>query len=89
MYQFHVQRHQREWIIVNRFFLKQTRLKIVNARVCSDKHEGSYTYVGVNGSSLVDFCITDPSLFEYLKTCVVHDPCILSDHCLMEFSFVK
>ena len=34
----------------------------------------------------VDFCITDPSLFEYLKTFVVHDPCILSDHCLMEFS---
>ena len=66
--------------------LKQTCLKIANARVCSGKHVGSYTFVGVNGSSLVDYCITDPSLFEYLKTCVVHDPCILSDHCLMEFS---
>ena len=53
--------------------------------MCSDKHAGSYTFVGVNGSSLVDFCITDPSLFEYFKTFVVHDPCILSD-LLMEFS---
>jgi len=66
--------------------LKQTCLKLANGRVCSDKHVGSYTFVGVNGSSLVDYCITDPSLFEYFKTFVVHDPCILSDHCLMEFS---
>ena len=54
--------------------------------MCRDKHAGSYTFVGVNGSSMVDFCIADPSLFEYFKTFVVHDPCILSDHCLMEFS---
>ena len=64
--------------------LKQTCLKIANGRVFSDKHVGSYTFVGVNGSSLVDYCITDPSLFEYFKTFVAHDPCILSEHCLME-----
>lgn len=36
---------------------KQTGLRILNGRCRNDKY-GSYTYIGPNGSSLVDYVIT-------------------------------
>ena len=59
---------------------------MLNGRVCSDKHIGSFTYVGSRGSSLVDYCIVNPVLLNEFSSFYVHDPNILSDHCLIKFS---
>ena len=67
-------------------FLKETGLRVANGWVCEDKHIGSFTYVGSRGSSLVDYCIVNPVLLNEFSSFYVHDPNILSDHCLIEFS---
>ena len=69
--------------------LKQTGLRVANGRVCEDKHIGSFTFVGSRGSSLVDYCIVNPDLLSVFTSFYVHDPNIISDHCLIEFSLVS
>ena len=61
-------------------------MRVANVRVCKDKHIGSFTYVDSRGSSLVDYCIVNPILLKEFSSFCVHDPNILSDHCLIEFS---
>ena len=70
-------------------FLKQSGLRVTNGRVCEDKDTGAVTFVGSRGTSLVDYCIVNPELFKYFKSFYVHDPNIISDHCLIEFSIVS
>jgi len=59
----------------------------LNGRVGKDKGIGRYTYVGSSGSSLVDYVIPTQNLFSFVDTFVVKEPNILSDHCLIDFSF--
>jgi len=67
---------------------KQTGLRILNGRVGDDKGIGRYTFVGSSGSSfIVDYVITTQNLFSFVDTFVVNEPNILSDHCLINFSF--
>jgi len=49
--------------------------------------EGKYTFIGRTGSSVVDYVLASPNLFQYIDTLRVHEPNILSDHCLIDFSF--
>ena len=67
-------------------FLKQSGLRIANGRVCEDKDTGAVTFVGSRGTSLVDYCIVNPDIFSHFNSFYVHDPNIISDHCLIEFS---
>ena len=65
---------------------KQTGLRILNGRVGSDANIGQYTFVNSRGSSLIDYVLCKPELFECVHDFKVHDPNILSDHCLVNFS---
>ena len=62
---------------------------MANGRVCEDKNFGAFTFVGSRGSSLVDYCIVNPDLLPVFTSFYVHDPNIISDHCLIEFSLVS
>ena len=53
----------------------------------ADKGIGNYTFVGSRGSSVVDYVLSSQDLFKYINRFEVHDPNILSDHCLLTFSF--
>ncbi|MEW8542097.1 MAG: reverse transcriptase family protein, partial [Candidatus Thiodiazotropha sp.] len=69
-------------------FLKQSGLRVANGRVCEDKNIGAMTFVGSRGSSIVDYCIVNVELFQEFSSFYIHDPNILSDHCLIEFSLL-
>ena len=45
------------------------------------------TFVGSRGSSVVDYVLSTQDLFTNLSQFKVHEPNILSDHCLLTFSF--
>lgn len=66
---------------------KQTGLRIMNGRVGGDTGIGHYTFVGSRGSSVVDYVIASQELFKFVKHFEVQEPNILSDHCLINFSF--
>ena len=68
-------------------FCKQTGLRIMNGRVGNDKGLGKFTFVGSRGSSVVDYVLGSQKLFNFIKEFEVQDPNILSDHCLIKFSF--
>ena len=66
-------------------FCKQTGVRIMNGRVGSDYGVGRYTFVGSRGSSLVDYALSSQDLFNYVKSFIVQEPNILSDHCMISF----
>ena len=68
-------------------FCIQTGLRIMNGRVGNDEGVGKYTFVGSRGSSLVDYVLASQDLFPFVKEFDVQDPNILSDHCVINFSF--
>ena len=68
-------------------FCKQTGMRIMNGRVGEDYGIGRYTFVGSRGSSVVDYILSSQDLFTNISHFKVHDPNILSDHCLLSFSF--
>ena len=68
-------------------FCKQTGLRIMNGRVGNDYGVGRYTFVGHRGSSVVDYVLARPDFFNFVKHFEVQEPNILSDHCVIEFSF--
>lgn len=68
-------------------FCKQTGLRIMNGRVGDDKGIGQFTFVGSRGSSVVDYVLCTQDLFGNVSHFKVHEPNILSDHCLLTFSF--
>ena len=43
--------------------------------------------MGSRGSSVADYVLTSQDLFKYINPFEVHDPNMLSDHCLLTFSF--
>ena len=65
---------------------KQTGMRILNGRFDKDLM-GRYTHVGARGSSLVDYVITTQKLLNHVEYFCVGDPNILSDHCIIDFSF--
>lgn len=68
-------------------FCKQTGLRIMNGRVGNDSEIGRYTFVGHRGCSVVDYGICSQNLFNFIKEFEVQEPNILSDHCMINFSF--
>ena len=66
-------------------FCIQTGLRVANGRVGVDATEGKCTYVGSNGSSLIDYVIVSEDLLEIFSEFYVSDPNILSDHCVVNF----
>ena len=58
----------------------------MNGRVGEDKGVGRYTFVGSRGSSVVDYVLSTQDLFTNITQFKVHEPNILSDHCLLTFS---
>ena len=69
-------------------FCRQNGLRVVNGRVGEDKGVGKYTYVGSTGCSVIDYVIVNSSLLDVFSTFHVGDPNILTDHCMLEFSFL-
>ena len=69
-------------------FCKQTGLRIMNGRVGADKGLGKYTFVGSRGSSVVDYVLSSQDLFKSISHFEVHDPNIISDHCLITFQLI-
>ena len=53
----------------------------------SDNGIGRYRFVGCRGSSVVDYVLSSQELFRFIKDFEVQEPNILSDHCLINFSF--
>lgn len=68
-------------------FCKETGLRIANGRVGKDKGIEKYTFVGSTGKSVVDFIMVSQCFFPYFNNFEVDDPNILSDHCMIHFSF--
>ena len=68
-------------------FCKQTGVRIMNGRVGNDMGVGRYTFVGHRGCSVVDYVLATQELFNFVSEFEVQDPNILSDHCLINFSF--
>ena len=66
---------------------KQTGVRIMNERVGNDSGIGRYTFVGHRGSSVVDYVLGSQEMFDFVKSFEVQEPNILSDHCLVNFSF--
>ena len=67
-------------------FCKQNGLRICNGRIGEDRNFGKCTFIGSAGRSLVNYVISNPSMFEVFRTFRVCEPNILSDHCVLEFS---
>ena len=67
-------------------FCIQTGLRVANGRVGEDAKEGKCTYVGSNGSSLIDYVIVSEVLLKNFTEFYVSDPNILSDQCVVNFS---
>ena len=59
----------------------------MNGRVGDDNGIGRYTFVGSRGSSVVDYVLCSQDLFRNVSHSKVHEPNILSGHCLLTFSF--
>lgn len=70
-------------------FCRQNDLRICNGRLGDDKNIGKFTFTGNTGRSVVDYVITNPSMFNVFKRFSVCDPNILSDHCIIRFSMLK
>lgn len=68
-------------------FCKQTGVRIMNGRVGKDNGIGKYTFIGSRGSSVIDYVLASEDLFRFVKDFEVQDPNILSDHCIINFSF--
>ena len=60
-------------------------MRILNGRLGDDRNIGKYTYVASTGSSVVDYVISTPNMFKFVSHFVVHEPNILSDHCIIDF----
>ena len=59
----------------------------MNGRVGEDYGIRRYTFVGSRGSSVVDYILSSQDLFTNISHFKANDPNILSDHCLLSFSF--
>ncbi|MCW4345840.1 MAG: reverse transcriptase family protein [Candidatus Thiodiazotropha endolucinida] len=59
----------------------------MNGRAGNDCGIGRYTFVGHRGSSVVDYVLASQEMFKFVRDFEVQEPNILSDHCLISFSF--
>ena len=65
---------------------KMSELRILNGRLSTDRTIGSYTCVTYNGSSLVDYVLSSPSLFNCVDYFCVSDVNEFSDHSIINFT---
>ena len=70
-------------------FCRQNELRICNGRLGHDKNNGKFTFTASTGRSVVDYVITNITMFEAIQSFKIGDPNILSDHCVLEFSILK
>ena len=61
-------------------------LRIANGRVGQDANIGECTYVGRNGSSLIDYILVSQNMLDMFSSFHVCTPNIFSDHCEIKFS---
>ena len=64
-----------------------SKLKIVNGRVFDDSGVGSFTYMSVNGHSLIDYVVCSEELFPCISNFVVHDIQSHSHHTPIQINF--
>ena len=67
-------------------FCKGTGLRIANGRVGQDANIGECTYVGRNGSSLIDYILVSQNMLDMFSSFHVCTPNIFSDHGEVKFS---
>ena len=65
-------------------FCKATGLKLANGRLGEDT--GQFTCIKGNGSSVVDYVLCKPDLFNIICSFEIGEPNLLSDHCAINFS---
>lgn len=70
-------------------FCRQNELRICNGRLGDDRNIGKFTFRASSGRSVVDYVITNITMFEAIQSFKICDPNILSDHCVLEFSILK
>lgn len=68
-------------------FCKQTGLRILNGRTGNDFGIGQCTFVGHQGTSLIDYVLASESMFDCITSFDVGDPNPFSDHCSIHFTF--
>ena len=56
----------------------------MNGRTGNDANFGKYTYIGSNGSSVIDYMLSQQDLFEFIRSFDIEDSNILSDHCCVK-----
>lgn len=61
-------------------------LVILNGRKTGDS-AGRLTFHGSMGNSTIDYAICSLSMYEYIQTVTINEPCWYSDHCLMTTVF--
>ena len=67
-------------------FCKGTGLRIANGRVGQDANIGECTYVGRNGSKLIDYILVSQNMLDMFSSFRVCTPNIFSDLCEIKFS---
>lgn len=67
-------------------FCKGTGFRIANGRVGHGGNVGECTYVGRNGSSLIDYVLVSQNVLDMFSSFYIDDPNIFSDHCVINFS---
>ena len=68
---------------------KSTGLRIVNGRIGEDRGIGNLTCITANGTSLVEYVLSDTQLFNIFCHFKVCDANEFSDHCIVEFSILS
>ena len=63
---------------------RQSGLRIMNGRMGEDAIVGKYTYIGSNGSSVIDYMLSSQNMLNFVKSLNIEDPNILSDHCCVK-----
>ena len=70
-------------------FGRQNELRIYNGRLGDDRNIGKFTFRASSGRSVVDYVITNITMFEAIQSFKICDPNIFSDHCVLEISILK
>ena len=63
---------------------RQSGLRIMNGRMGADANVRKYTYIGFNGSSVIDYMLSSQNMLDLVKSFNIEDPNILSDHCCVK-----
>ena len=59
----------------------------MKGRVGNDSGIGRYAFVGHRERSVLDYVLGSQDMFKFIKCFELYEPSIISDHCLISFSF--